>query len=261
MIYEKAADENRHFFFAKYTPRHSPRFDPMPHFHNSIEVFFVEKGSYTVSIGGEKKTLESADVAFVDPFALHSSGRIDSCEDFTAYVIVVGNEYYSSVEWLRHETLPPFCSCGNGYSALRELFNWGYGMRGGMNEDMRSGFINLLLGTLRTVATAQPRLGVKTNELTVDVIRYLGEHYKDDISLDTLADRFGYEKTYLSRVIGKATGMNLREYLNRIRLSEFNAMKRSMPDAPAYKIAEACGFRSENTFYRCARKYAQNHNF
>lgn len=233
----------------------------MPHFHNSIELFFVESGSYTVSVGGEKKILGKGEVAFVDPFVLHSSGRVESCEDFTVYVIVAGNEYYCSTEWLRRETLPPFYSSDEGYSALCELFNWGYAMRGGMNEDMRSGFINLMLGTLRTVATAQPRLGVKTNELTVDVIRYLGEHYKEDISLDTLADKFGYEKTYLSRVIGKAIGMNLREYLNRIRLSEFNAMKRTMPDEPAYKIAQACGFRSENTFYRCARKYSQKHNF
>ena len=261
MIYEKTADRTRHFLFKKYTAQNPLTFNPMPHFHNSIELFFVERGEYSIMIGGDRRTLKQGDVAFVDPYVLHSSGCVSGCNDFTVYVLVTSNVYYSSTEWLEKETLPPFYSSGNAYSSLLSLISWGYGMRASMNDDMRRGFVELLLGTLRTTASAQPRNGAKTGELTVDIIRYIGEHYSDDISLNALADKFGYEKTYISRVIGKATGMNLREYLNRLRLAAVESMRKSMPDEPMYKIVEACGFGSENTYYRCTKKFSENHNF
>ena len=260
MIYEKTADRAGHFLFKKYTPQNALAFNPMPHFHNSIELFLVERGEYSVMIGGDRRTLKRGDVAFVDPFILHTSGCVSGCKDFAVYVLVTTNTYYSS-EWFEKETLPPFYSSKAAFPALLSLISWGYGMRDGMNDDMRRGFVELLLGTLRTTASVLPRNGVKTGALTADIIRYIGEHYSDDISLSALADRFGYEKTYISRVIGRATGMNLREYLNRLRLAAVDSMRKSMPDEPMYKIVEACGFGSENTYYRCSKKFSQNHNF
>jgi len=260
MIYESKADEKRYFMFANYTKKGAPTYDPMPHFHNSLEIFFVDRGFYEVYVGGERRLLSAGDVAFVDPYVLHTSGRREECEDFSVYVIVAGNEYYSYTEWLKSDTLPSFFRVKDQES-LSALFEWAHRSKDELDEDMRAGFISLLLGKLKGSTELVHRSGEKRSELLVEIIKYLGEHYAEDLTLELLASKFGYEKTYLSRLIGKATGMNLREYLNRMRYSAAAAMKRTRPDLPMYKIAEECGFGSENTFYRCARRFDQKHNF
>ena len=72
-----------------------------------------------------------------------------------------------------------------------------------------------------------------------------------------------YEPTYLSRVFNKYFGLNLREYLNRYRISEYIKIKGKNPSEPNCKIAREVGFISDNTFYRALNKYGEElqHNF
>ena len=91
-------------------------------------------------------------------------------------------------------------------------------------------------------------------------MRYIDGHYEEEITLTLLASRFGYEKTYLSKVLNKFLGMNLREYLNRYRIAKINRIRRENPELSMLEISERCGFESLNTFYRAYNKYAKSEN-
>ena len=86
-------------------------------------------------------------------------------------------------------------------------------------------------------------------------MKYISEHFKEDITLQSLSSAMGYEATYLSRMFNSFFKMNLREYINRYRISEVIKRQRS-ENTPLYKIAEECGYKSENTFYRAYSKYS-----
>ena len=121
---------------------------------------------------------------------------------------------------------------------------------------MTRGFITLLLGVLRQYCGTKARGNDKVTLLIVEIMKYINAHYSENITLEVLSSNFGYEKTYLSRLFNQALGMNLREYLNRCRIAAAVNMKRENPDMPIYKIAEACGYESPNTFYRAYNSYS-----
>ena len=264
MQYEKRADERGHLLFKRYTPDEYPEYDPLPHFHGSIEIFIVEKGGYNVYIGGECYSLCEGNIAFIDRFTPHTSGAAKEFDDFSVFVIVASSEYFSSVEWLRHETLQffnkkPCCS-----SRLLEIIRAVYPLSNALDEDAKRGFITLVLSLLHSSCAPHPRKNEKRGEVLVEIMRYIGESYSENITLDSLSAKFGYEKTYISSILGKSLGMNLREYINRLRISEARRLIAENPDEPIYRIAEKCGYSSQNTFYRALKRYSapqKNHNF
>ena len=79
-------------------------------------------------------------------------------------------------------------------------------------------------------------------------------HYEEPIRLTDLAERFGYNPTYLSKLIKKYTGYPVNTYLNHIRLA---AAKNLLCLTNIYTIQEIgliCGFTDEKYFMRLFKK-------
>lgn len=262
MLYEKAADENGHLLFDRYDATALKAYTPMPHFHSSIELYLCTEGKYTVYINGETYTLTAGDIAFVDKFVPHTSGTLEGDEAGTVYVVVASSAYLDGIKWLSDNTLTPYTPARSGYEKIAELVAWAYELKNEMNEEMRYGFVSLLLGMMREHCGCVARGTEKNTKLLVNVMRYIDEHYTEKISMSMLAKTFGYEQTYLSRIFNKFLGMNLREYLNRRRVAALQKLRRSDPSLPIWKAAESCGFDSPNTYYRAIEKYSnKNHIF
>jgi AraC-like DNA-binding protein len=169
--------------------------------------------------------------------------------------VVASATYLSAVGWLKKESLPTVTHKKDGFSDLIQFVELAYERINFKNEEMKLGFTTLLLGSLYEYCGHIPRRTEKSNRLIVDMMIYLNEHFREDLTLEELAHRFGYEKTYLSRTFNKYMGMNLREYLNRLRIDAVLKERAQYPDAPIYRIAQECGFDNQNTFYRAYNKY------
>ncbi len=254
MLYEKDADIKKHFYFSKYE-NEKIGYCPLPHFHSSIEIFIVTSGEYFININGEERVLRAGEIAFIDGFTPHTSGSTDWVEGSCVYVIVASTDYLVGIDWLSRETLAQFTERRAGFDKIEAQMKLAYELRDSMNDDMRAGFARLLFGILYEYCDRHIKTRVKTTEITVEIMKYIAKNYKDEITLDTLSREFGYERTYLSRIVNQALNMNLREYLNRIRISEFKRIRNENPTLPMFEVGKECGFRSENTFYRAYKKY------
>ena len=263
MFYEKKADEMGHLLFSKYDEENWVSYESVPHFHGSIEIFLCIEGTYTVYIDGTVYKLKPGDVAFVDRFVSHTSGTCEGDEPpATVYVVVASSTYLDDIKWLDGYTLPPVTLCKAGYERIKDLVVWAYDLKDDMNEEMRCGFVALLLGLMRDYCGRVERADEKNASMLIDVIRYIDDHYSEKLDLDSLSKNFGYEKTYLSRSFNKFFGMNLREYINRRRVIAFQRIRREDKSIPILKVAEMCGFDSPNTYYRAMAKYSdKKHNF
>ena len=256
MEYEKRADHTGHFLIDRYDAKRRPRYNPIPHFHNSIELLFIESGSYLAYTGGESRVLGARDVVFVDRRVPHTSGSSGEDEGLSVYVMVVSDAYLSAIGWLKSETLPAFSSLGEEGQFIFDFLRCAYKNRESLNDEMRIGYISLILGALTQTVPRIKRSAERENRTILEIMNYISEHFSEDISLEGLASAMGYEATYLSKMFNSFFKMNLREYINRYRISEI--MKRQRSDSlPLYKIAEECGYKSENTFYRAYKKYSQ----
>ena len=117
-----------------------------------------------------------------------------------------------------------------------------------------SGYCTALLGTLtRLLGTKEMPESIKQPALK-EILHYIEENYKDDITIANLATRFGFSKNYMSQMFNAKVGIGFRDYLNFVRLKHAVAKMNSGNN----NITEVCyehGFGSISTFYRCFKKH------
>lgn len=254
MYYEKQADDAKHLLFVRYDKNYHFAYPSLPHFHNSVELYVVARGTHDINIGGERRRVREGEIAFVDRFTPHASGWQGEDEETVVYVVVASVDFFEGVSWLEKHTLPAFTEKHEGFERILDFVTLAHNA-GDLNEDARRGFVTMLLGLLKDYCGTVPRTGDKHTRVLMEVMRYINEHFCEAISLASLSERFGYEKTYFSRLFNRTMNMNLREYLNRTRIFAVSRMRAENPQLPLCKLYPACGFENENTFYRAYRKY------
>ena len=92
-------------------------------------------------------------------------------------------------------------------------------------------------------------------DMFVDVMGYIEEHYTEELRLEEMAELFGYTVSYFSRRFNELFSMSLREYINRRRMRAVHEILESQPTLPLIKVMTAVGYKSWNTFYRNYMKY------
>ena len=90
------------------------------------------------------------------------------------------------------------------------------------------------------------------NEWIAGVIRYLGEHMTEDISLEEMARHFFVSKYHLCHAFHNHTGTSVFSYLTTKRIAM--AQQYLEDGMPACDAADRVGFRDYSVFYRAYRK-------
>jgi len=78
---------------------------------------------------------------------------------------------------------------------------------------------------------------------------YLNENYKSDLSLSSVAAKFGYNASYVSRLFKNNFNIGFNHYLNVIRLKNAVLLMQENKHSITYCALES-GFNSMCTFYR-----------
>lgn len=90
--------------------------------------------------------------------------------------------------------------------------------------------------------------------LSQKIIRYLEAHFAEDVTLDTLAQKLDYNKSYLCIAFKKDTHMTILDCLNTIRIRRAAELI-VYSDHSLLQVAELCGFSSVSHFNRVFQKY------
>ncbi|MBQ8031809.1 MAG: response regulator [Butyrivibrio sp.] len=103
----------------------------------------------------------------------------------------------------------------------------------------------------KKMASCMKGIGRKTGSEKQDpyacAIRYIGEHYMEDINLNVMADVVHMNPYYFSSFFKKKSGDNYKDYLSKVRI------EKAMPyvistDKAAYEIAMLVGFSDVRAF-------------
>lgn len=252
-FYEKEADYEGHLFAAHYRSGGPVPCD-MPHFHGSIELAFVMSGACGMHVNAGERVLHGGEIGFANGFCPHFYRATD---DYDLYVLVIGAQYLSLLPDPSERAFPAFMPRNEeAFARIKRLLSWASVDRDGANKPMKHGFINLLLGVLLRYYSMEPVVKEKNAATVVKIMQYIDAHFAEPISLNMLADKFGYTQSYLSGLFNAFAGMNLREYVNRRRIGEAIRLQNGPDRLPLCKIAQLCGFESQNTFYRAYARYA-----
>lgn len=103
--------------------------------------------------------------------------------------------------------------------------------------------------------TAQQHLE-SSKQLGDNMLRYVQDNYtQPEISLDSVAERFGLSSYYVSRFFGQYAGIPFREYITRMRM-EYAKELLLKTDLQIRDIVQKIGYSDASTFIKRFKKYA-----
>lgn len=221
---------------------------PSPHFHRCIEMLYITRGKAEGVVDGRNIFAEKDDIVFARKCAVHS---YLPCPHYGKLVLIVKEAYEDDfAPYLETGTLPPLMSDKAFNRTLFSDFLRLYRVRESESFLVKKGLINIIFGKLfshypREKATPSPNLST-----IVSVLGYIDDHFEEQITLDSIAAEFGYNKYYFSRLFNTYIGDSLNGYINMVRVNNVLARAKKKESGSLSQIIFDCGFDSMTTFYR-----------
>ena len=227
------------------------------HWHRSIEIFAVFEGTLAFFINEEEYPLGSGEFILLNSNEIHS---ISSPEANRTIVLQIPMNVLRNVETggglilfthsPKRQDSKIMELIGSMYQELQE--------RGSEYEwKVQSDFFMLVYLLLtkyrkREILPEEIRHYRKLNRLST-ITGYIRENHTKELSLEMVADRFGYSPSYLSRMFRKYAQTNYKTYLQNVRI-EYGFRELANTDHTIGEIALNNGFPNQKAFTREFKK-------
>jgi YesN/AraC family two-component response regulator len=243
------------------------------HRHEYIEIVYVLKGEFEQSIEGEKYKMKKGDFCIFDRNTRHASEAINKnhivinilltpkffdgvfmhllsddnyISNFIVNTLYAMNSTQNFIKFHIHEGTTIHMILQN---LLIEYFSESTRSKAAIN-----GYLLILFAELS-------RALIQINEAAVDesqkvikekVLNYIRKNYKD-INLKTMAKYFNFHPSYLSNLIKKEFGKNLKDLLMEVRMAEAcNLLENTNVTIEA--IINEIGYVNNSYFYKIFKK-------
>ena len=252
--------------------RHKKEFDYPIHIHDVLELNFVANaaGARRV-VGDSSEVIDNLDLVLITSPDLEHVWEQYECKSEDIHEVTVQfrlnfdldtssfrfSSYKSIYDMLiraqRGLAFPPeaimlvyhrlarLSSIEEGFIAVQEFFSILYELS--KFDDARE-LASSSFAKVEVVSESKRILKVKN---------YIDEHYKDDLSLEQLADLVGMTSTAFSRYFKQRTAKNISEYIVDIRLGHAARLLVDTSDSVS-EICWATGFNTLSNFNRLFRK-------
>ena len=230
-----------------------------PHWHEEIQLIYVDEGSLNMTVGNRKLTLDSGDVQVINPCEVHSLKKssakyfsvhfsrvfvqsfFDSAESY-GYVLEEGSQERREMVFLMQKLLAVERNTFDEYSALVKY--------------------SLLLKMLRMLLTrcrTEKIVSVYGTDRSLDddvmaVKQYIEANYRQKIMSTDLEKLIHFKPTYVMTHFKKQTGMTIMSYTIKERTK--HALDDYLThDIPIGEAAKKNGFCHYNHFTKACHKY------
>ena len=248
LLYEHSADKRTKMSIFK---SESPKISL--HFHRSIEMLYVLSGSLLATVGDKTFTAEEDEIVFVHSYYAHI---FKPRENYTKYVFIVPANYsYDIDKGLQKQTLPPKLSDREfNRAVLRPICDKMFSENDSMPPLAKKGYLDVLMGCALDHYPTFPVQIPGNIEFIVKILQYIDEHHKEPLTLDSVAQAFGYNKYYFSRLFNSYVTESITNYINIVRLQYFMRAAKVVDSPKISSLASDAGFESMPTFYRTFAK-------
>ena len=247
------------------------QFDYAAHWHEEIELVYVEGASARIGVYNHIHELKQGDLLLIKPGDVH--------------YFLPGTQRLTIVLF-RLELLTGGSFNENDLSVIKNLFNKTAVIPAAESREREvAEYINALTAEERNrgkgfkwammarlfdllvhlFRTQMPREDSQSDHLQIPccvkkfeyieaVCAYLEEHYSEPVKLEDAAEHIKFSKFYVCKLFKEIKGMTLMEYLNHLRIikSEWALL---FSEASILSIAVSHGFSNINTYNRLFKKY------
>lgn len=223
----------------------------LSHYHEEIEIAYVDKGEARAYCERTEISLKSGDICVFMPGEIH--GFCKGCEN-NIYIIKIKADSY--VEKVSFDTLKPvrnkISAKDENYDEIAKII---FEMRleytekkKGYEFAIRALKNKVLAYILRNVPLTEAERG-RNLYLLNKVSKFVEENFAKKIKLDDVAEYCHLSKYYFAHVFKRLTGMVFSEYLALFRVEKSMILLRCT-DENMTEIALECGFGSVRSFNR-----------
>lgn len=227
------------------------------HWHRSIEIFAVFEGSLKFYLNDDLRQLNAGEFMLVNSNEIHA---VDAMKPNQTVVVQIPfqtfADYFTGEQYIRF-THQSTLQDGHVMELIREMYQTYIEKAAGYEMKVRSGYymlLYLLVTEYRELDVREELLkqNKKLNRLTT-ITNYIKEHYKEELSLESLAEIFGYAPAYLSRMFQKYAGINYKDYLQSVRV-EYAFQELSHKGHTISEAALNNGFPNSKAFAKAFQK-------
>ncbi|UQZ82426.1 Bifunctional transcriptional activator/DNA repair enzyme AdaA [Paenibacillus konkukensis] len=236
---------------------------PASHFHSTYEIYYLLSGEREFFIKDRTMVMKEGDVIIISPNILHRTTNAET----PAHERLIVNIHESDMRLAN----------GSHTDILQPLFEQEYivvqcslqdriaveALAARIMQEIRDrkpGFemyaltlvLQLLVICCRHVkqnSMEPPESPSPMHERISEVVRYINNHYMQELSLHLLAEQFYVSPYYLSRFFKEATGFTFVEYLNSVRIKEAKKLL-EQSSMKVSLISKKVGFGSVTHFGR-----------
>lgn len=218
-----------------------------PHFHNSIELLYVLEGEVHTEIDGDARIIHPGEMGICSSFMLHSYRDLSPV---TALIGVFPLGALPSVQKTlqKHAFNARFLrdnACGE-FRLIMEMF---LDFKDSENDILRKGLSYMLLGLLIERVGLTRTSASEQTQMVRDVLIYLEAHLSEPLSVDQVAQAFGYSKSRFSHLFNERVKCTMPAYVRQLRCNEAARLLKET-DQSVLEIALRTGFDCPQTFYR-----------
>lgn len=193
------------------------------HWHNSIEVLCVLEGTLNLTVDGKLKVVNANECLAISSGLVHDVTNTPNHAFVLQIPLRILNPFVEHPHQLSFNMVRE--KNPNSYQtmidSLRRMNETLQKKKQGFLFDAEILFIEilkLLVLDFTEPAPLKNRIGTSIRNM----LSYINEHYKENLSVTKLANLIGYNANYLSRLFHFQVGTSLIEYIYRVRLVKFH---------------------------------------
>ena len=257
-----------------FTIRRKTKYIPiLEHKHEYIEIVYVLQGSFIQKIKGRQIQMNKGDLCILDRNVLHSSLPLSesdvvvnitltpkffdgifmyllSDDNYISNIVI--NSLYSkskSQNFLKHHIKEGTMIQKILENLLLEYYSIEHRSSAAIN-----GYFLILFTELSREITDRTGEDIKDeqNKVREKILTYIRDRYKD-INLNEMAHYFHFHPSYLSSLIKKEFGKNLKELLIELRMTEASKLLKNT-DMTIENIVSEVGYTNSSHFYNIFKK-------
>ncbi len=248
ILFEKENKPKGSFPFISFEMKNLSR---ISHYHEEIEIAFVEKGDITASSGSTPIKLSRGDICIFMPGEIHS---FNTAEENNCFIIKIDtNSYVERINFSKIRLLSNKITDEHAvYPILREIItnihNEYLSKNTAYEFAIRSYKNTLITIILRNLEYKHIESNQNLNLLNT-INNYIENHFSDKINLDDIASFCHISKFYFSHIFKDMTGMSFISYLTLFRIEKAKVFLQ-YSDKSITDISLECGFGNVRSFNR-----------
>ncbi|MDF2513302.1 MAG: AraC-type DNA-binding protein [Herbinix sp.] len=228
---------------------YSPNNTCVPHFHSALELIYVHSGVMEATLNGKFYSVQGAELLLVPSYTVHR--YITPIKSDTIVMIIplsyipafqkkLGGKIFSLSHICDDPLIMEVARCMQCCADLQLNKPDSMAIRG---------YIHVILALLTENIPMEDMFLRDDDALVRNVLSYLHSNHKQALSLNSIAEEFGYSASRFSHIFNKHVGCSISEYVNTLRCKQVAGTLLDGEESIT-QAAMSAGFNSMRTFYR-----------